>query len=110
MAHNMSQSPAELVSRLILAAPAANRASLLPLDYWLARPLAGELVGGATLALAGLLLSSARMRRRLAARFELEERYLRATGRGLRSPTAWRAFAADQRALVQGLPALEQRL
>jgi pimeloyl-ACP methyl ester carboxylesterase len=40
----------------------------------------------------------------------LEERYLETMGRNLRRPGAWRAFAADQRALVRDLPRLEAKL
>src|SRR5579864_5690877 len=46
----------ERVSRLVLAAPAANRASLVPLDYWLAKPLVGDLVSATAMAAAGLAL------------------------------------------------------
>jgi pimeloyl-ACP methyl ester carboxylesterase len=100
----------ERVSGAILAAPAANCAALVPLDYWLARPLAGELVGAPVMAGAGIALASAGFRRRVAGLLEVEEPYLEATGRGLRTPAAWRAFAADQRMLVRDLPALEARL
>lgn len=98
------------VGRLVLAAPAANCASLVPLDYWLAWPLAGELVGAPAMAGAALVLSTRPLRRHVAGLLSLDERYLAATGRALRSPAAWRAFAADQRALVRDLPALERRL
>src|SRR5579872_3329004 len=97
----------ERVSRLVLAAPAANCASLVPLDYWLARPVLGELAGAAAMAVAGLALRSGSVRRRIMRTFSLEERYLTATSGALLSPSAWRAFAADQRALVRDLPALE---
>jgi pimeloyl-ACP methyl ester carboxylesterase len=100
----------ERVSRLVLAAPAANCAALVPLDYWLARPLAGELVGAPVMAGAGLALGALRVRRRVADLLEVDEPYLEATARGLRTPAAWRAFAADQRMLVRGLPELEERL
>jgi pimeloyl-ACP methyl ester carboxylesterase len=62
------------------------------------------------MATAGLALSAAAVRRRLASLLAIEERYLRTTGRALLSPSGWRAFAADQRALVRDLPALERRL
>jgi pimeloyl-ACP methyl ester carboxylesterase len=98
------------VHRLVLAAPAANCAALVPLDYWLAWPLAGELVGAPVMAGAGLVLAASRVRRRVAGLLAVEEPYLEATARGLRTPGAWRAFAADQRMLVRELPALEERL
>ena len=85
-------------------------AALVPLDYWLARPLAGELVGAPVMAGAGLALAAPPLRRRLADLLEVEEPYLAATARGLRTPAAWRAFAADQRMLVRNLPALEAKL
>ncbi len=100
----------ERVDRLVLAAPAANCASLVPLDHWLAWPLAGELVGAPALAGVGLVLFASSLRRRVAGWLSLDERYLEATGRALRTPGAWRAFAADQRALVRDLPSLERRL
>jgi pimeloyl-ACP methyl ester carboxylesterase len=40
----------------------------------------------------------------------LDDRYLRASGRVLRTPSAWRAFVYEQRALIRDLPALEARL
>jgi pimeloyl-ACP methyl ester carboxylesterase len=100
----------ERVARLVLAAPAANRASLVPLDYWLAKPLVGDLASAVAMAGAGLALSAAGVRRRLAGLLAVEERYLRTMGQTLLSPAGWRAFAADQRALVRDLPALESRL
>jgi pimeloyl-ACP methyl ester carboxylesterase len=100
----------ERVSAAVLAAPAASCAALVPLDYWLARPLAGELVGAPVMAGAGLALAAPPLRRRLAELLEVEEPYLAATARGLRTPAAWRAFAADQRMLVRDLPALEAKL
>jgi pimeloyl-ACP methyl ester carboxylesterase len=100
----------ERVSRLVLAAPAANCASLVPLDYWLARPFVGEIVSAAAMAGAGLALGFAAVRRRIARVMSIDEGYLSATARSLRSPSGWRAFAADQRSLVRGLPALERRL
>jgi pimeloyl-ACP methyl ester carboxylesterase len=100
----------ERVSRLVLAAPAANCASLVPLDYWLAWPLLGELVGATALAAAGLALQPASVRGLAAHLLRLDESYLETTGRYLRRPRAWRAFAADQRMLVRDLPSLEARL
>jgi pimeloyl-ACP methyl ester carboxylesterase len=98
------------VSRLVLVAPAANTAALVPLDYWLARPWAAEVVGGAMLAGLAVALSAGPLRGRVARRFALEERYLEAMARGLRNPATWHAFAAEQRALVRDLPILEGML
>lgn len=100
----------EHVRALVLAAPAANCGALVPLDYFLARPLAGEVVGAPVMAGASLALAWTAVRRRLAGLVGVDERYLRDTARGWRRPAAWRAFAADQRMLVRDLPALEARL
>jgi pimeloyl-ACP methyl ester carboxylesterase len=40
----------------------------------------------------------------------LDDRYLRAAGRMLLAPAAWRAFVREQRFLVRDLPTLEGRL
>jgi pimeloyl-ACP methyl ester carboxylesterase len=40
----------------------------------------------------------------------LDDRYLRAAGRMLLAPAAWRSFVREQRFLVRDLPALERRL
>ena len=100
----------ERVSRLVLAAPSANVASLTPLDRWLAAPVAGELASTVVLALGGLALGLAPLRRRLARRLGLDERYLASTARRLVRPASWRASAVEQRALVAELPALEAAL
>jgi len=95
---------------LALIAPAANEASLSPLDRWLARPLAGYLTGCALLAGAGAALSSARLRARMAARLGVDQRFLLASARTLRAPRSWRAFAIEQRGLIAELPRLEGEL
>jgi pimeloyl-ACP methyl ester carboxylesterase len=100
----------ERVGGLVLTAPAANVASLTRLDRWLVAPVAGKLLSVATVTGPGLALASSHVRRRLAARLDLDEDYLRDEGRALRSPAAWRAFVTEQRALVSGLPLLESRL
>jgi len=100
----------ERVDRLVLAAPAANCDSLVPVDRWMALPLAGELVGAPAMGAAGLALSVPGARRAVAALLAVDERYLATMASMLLRPAAWRAFAADQRALVRGLPALEARL
>jgi pimeloyl-ACP methyl ester carboxylesterase len=98
------------VSALVLAAPAANRASLALLDRWLALPVAGPLSSSVSMAGLGLALSATPFRRRIAARTRIEEAYLQASGRALLSARAHRAFAVEQRSLVRDLPELESRL
>ncbi len=98
------------VSALVLVAPAANRASLLRLDYWLAAPVGGLMASATALGVAGWLLRTGPLRRRIAERLELDEEHLDLTARTLRRPSAWTAFAAEQRSLVRELPTLEDRL
>ncbi len=100
----------ERVAALVLAAPAANLAALYPLDRWLAAPVAGDLAAAAVLGGLGLALAVAPVRRRIARAARLEEAYLRTAGTAIRRPSAWRAYAAEQRALVRDLPELERRL
>jgi len=98
------------VGRLVLVAPAANVASLTPLDRLLVAPVAGRLLSIAAVAGPGLALADRRVRRSVGVRLGLDEDYLRAVGRLLRAPAAWRAFAIEQRALLSELPLLESRL
>jgi pimeloyl-ACP methyl ester carboxylesterase len=98
------------VAALVLAAPAANLAALSALDRWLAAPVAGELGGAAVLGGLGLALALAPVRERIARAGGLDDAYLRTAGAAARRPSAWRAYAAEQRALVRGLPELERRL
>jgi pimeloyl-ACP methyl ester carboxylesterase len=100
----------ERVSSMVLAAPAANVASLVPLDYLLALPLVGDLLSVGVLAGAGAALAAAPLRGRVAGALALDGRYLRSTSRTLLDPGAWRAFVAEQRTLVRQLPLLEQHL
>lgn len=98
------------VSGLVLAGPAANRASLEWFDRWLTFPVAGPLTAAASLTGLGLALSLAPVRGWLAREAELDIAYLRTAGRSL--PTGWarHAFAVEQRSLIHDLPRLEDRL
>jgi pimeloyl-ACP methyl ester carboxylesterase len=55
-------------------------------------------------------LGVAPARRRIARAMALDERYLRSAGRMLVAPRSWRAFVAEQRALIRDLPSLERML
>jgi pimeloyl-ACP methyl ester carboxylesterase len=98
------------VARLVLAAPAANVASLHALDRWLAAPRIGYAMSVAALEGPGLARAADPIRRRIAADLSVDDRCLRVAGRQLLRPGAWRAFAAEQRALVRDLPLLERGL
>ncbi len=98
------------VAALVLAAPAANLAALYPPDRWLAAPVAGDLAAAGVLGGLGLALAIGPVRRRIAHAAHLDEAYLRIAGAAVRRPSAWRAYAAEQRALVRDLPELERRL
>jgi pimeloyl-ACP methyl ester carboxylesterase len=100
----------ERVAGLVLAAPAANTASLTWVDEALAAPVLGPVMSGVMLAGAAELLGSRRGRRLAAARSGLEEAYLRSLAAMLRAPWCRRSFLVEQRALVDELPALEPEL
>ncbi|MBV9605794.1 MAG: alpha/beta fold hydrolase [Solirubrobacterales bacterium] len=98
------------VNRLVLVAPAVNLDSLSAIDYLLAAPLVGWLASVGTMAGGGLVLGAGPLRRWVAEATALDDRYLRAAGRMLLAPRAWRAFVREQRFLVRDLPELERRL
>lgn len=98
------------VTTLVLAAPAANLASVEPIDRWLATPVLGDLIGAASLSGLGLALSAGPVRRRIIGGSGLDDRYLAEAGRALLTPRAWRAFAVEQRSLLRDLPVLERSL
>jgi pimeloyl-ACP methyl ester carboxylesterase len=106
----LGASAPERVGRLVLVAPAANLASLGAVDYLLAAPLVGWLASIGAMAGGGLVLGTGPLRRWVAEATALDERYLRASGRMLLAPRAWRSFVREQRYLVRDLPALERRL
>jgi pimeloyl-ACP methyl ester carboxylesterase len=106
----LALSAGERISRLVLVAPAVNLDSLGPVDYVLAAPLVGWLASVGAMAGGGLVLGAGPVRRWVAEATALDERYLRAAGRMLLAPRAWRAFVREQRFLVRDLPALERRL
>ncbi len=100
----------ERVSALVLAAPAANTASLTRADQLLATPRVGPLLAGGILALAGTALRFQSIRSSVVHHLALDERQLAGLGRRLSSPAAWRAFTIEQRALVRQLPLLDAEL
>jgi pimeloyl-ACP methyl ester carboxylesterase len=58
----------------------------------------------------GLALGAGPVRRWVAEATALDDRYLRAAGRLLLTPAAWRSFVREQRFLVRDLPVLGRRL
>jgi pimeloyl-ACP methyl ester carboxylesterase len=98
------------VARLVLVSPAANLDSLSAVDYLLAAPFVGWLASVGAMAGGGLVLGAGPLRRWVAEATALDDRYLRAAGRMLLKPGAWRAFVREQRYLVRDLPRLEHRL
>jgi pimeloyl-ACP methyl ester carboxylesterase len=100
----------ERVSALVLAAPAANQASLYPVDRWLAAPIVGDITASVAMAGVGLALTVPWLRRRVSAGTGIAESYLVGVGRAALRPGAWRAYASEQRTLIRELPQLEQRL
>lgn len=106
----LARTSPERVGRLVLVAPAANLDSLGPVDYLLAAPLIGWLASVGAMAGGGLVLGVEPARRWVARTIGLDQRYLRAAGRMLLAPFAWRSFVREQRFLVRDLPELERRL
>jgi pimeloyl-ACP methyl ester carboxylesterase len=100
----------ERVSRLVLVAPAANRDSLVALDYLLAAPVVGELTSAAALAGAGAALAARPLRRLVSAELEIDPRYLFGAARRALMPGTWRSFVSEQRMLIRELPLLEPLL
>ncbi len=98
------------VARLVLVSPAANLESLSAVDYLLAAPFVGWLASVGAMGGGGLVLGAGPLRRWVAEATALDDRYLRAAGKMLLKPRAWRAFVREQRYLVRDLPELERRL
>lgn len=98
------------VGKLVLVAPAANASSLYEADRLLALPVVGLLASTAILGSTGLALRVAPLRRQLADRFTVDASYLGSLARILLSPSSWRAFVIEQRAMISDLPALEREL
>ena len=106
----LAWSSPERVARLVLIAPAANVDSLGAVDYLLATPVVGWLASVGAMGAGGLVLGAGPVRRWVAEATALDDRYLRAAGRMLLTPSVWRSFAREQRFLVRDLPVLERRL
>jgi pimeloyl-ACP methyl ester carboxylesterase len=100
----------ERVAALVLVSPAANRASLVPLDRLLGLPIVGYLASSALLSTAGLALSARRVRSHLDGTLALGDEYLEVMGRRLRARGARRAFWVEQHAMLRDLPLLERQL
>jgi pimeloyl-ACP methyl ester carboxylesterase len=106
----LAVSAPERVGRLVLVAPAANLDSLSTVDYLLAAPFVGWLASIGAMAGGGVVLGARPLRRSVAEATALDDRFLRAAGRMLLAPRAWRSFVREQRFLVRDMPELERRL
>ncbi|HUA06485.1 MAG TPA: alpha/beta hydrolase [Solirubrobacteraceae bacterium] len=106
----LAWSSPERVGRLVLVAPAVNVESLSVIDYILAAPVVGWLASMGTMGAGGLVLGAGPLRRLIAEATALDDRYLRAAGRLLLTPAAWRSFVREQRFLIRDLPVLERHL
>jgi len=98
------------VAALVLAAPAANPASLQAIDRWLAAPVLGYIASATALTVAGGVLIAGPLRRRIERKLSVDDRYLKTAAVRLISPAAWRSFVLEQRVLIHDLPVLEQQL
>lgn len=98
------------VAALVLLAPAASVASLVPLDHLLAAPVLGDLLSAASLAAGGIGLATAPGRRLVSGILGVEVSGLRSWSGRLLSLRSWRSFAFEQRMLLRELPRLERLL
>ena len=98
---------ADRVAGVVLLAPSANIASLYPFDRLLAAPVVGPLLSGALVG--GCWVGSER-RAGCGARSPATRPTWPPRARRMRSPSAWRAFAVEQRVLFADLPELESSL
>lgn len=101
---------AERVGALVLAAPAANCASLNRLDELLAMPILGSALSTSAFVAMAAALRLTPVRRRLTSDLGVRDDYLRQYARTLLNPVSWHAFVVEQRMLLRDLPALEDRL
>lgn len=100
----------ERVRALVLAAPAANSESIIPLDRLFAAPVAGYAASVAALAVAGVVLRFDAVRWVVGGGLGLERGYLRGLARTIGGPSAWQAFASEQHSLVHDLKLLDGEL
>ncbi len=98
------------VAGLVLVAPAANTASLYPLDRLLAVPILGDLGSLLVVGAPALALRTRPTRALIARGLGLSDEHLAVVGRALGLRAALRAFTIEQRSLIHDLPALEARL
>ena len=100
----------ERVAGLVLVAPAANTASLYPLDRLLALPVLGDLGSLLMVGAPALALRTRATRSLIARGLGLSDEHLAAVGHAFGLRAALRAFTIEQRSLIRDLPALEARL
>jgi pimeloyl-ACP methyl ester carboxylesterase len=98
------------VAALVLVAPAADTRSLTTLDRLLAAPVLGDVMSAAFMSAAGGVAAARPARRAIGAHLGISASYLRSSAPMLLSRSGWRSFVAEQRMLIQELPALERRL
>ena len=98
------------VTGLVLVAPAANTASLYPLDRLLAMPVLGDLGSLVVVGAPAVALRTRATRGLIARGLGLSDEHLKAVGSSFGLRTALRAFTVEQRSLIRDLPALEARL
>ena len=98
------------VSGLVLVAPAANRASLVPGDRWLAAPVLGPVASAGLLWSSGLAMQVPALRRRIAWATHLPAEFVAAEGRRSLRLSTTRTFLIEQRHLLAEIPVLEDGL
>jgi pimeloyl-ACP methyl ester carboxylesterase len=100
----------ERVSALVLVAPAANTASLLAVDRFLARPRLEPVASAALRLSAEAVAHTDLLATGLARGLGVEPVWLRSLASWLTGADPWRSFFVEQRRQLSELPALEARL
>jgi pimeloyl-ACP methyl ester carboxylesterase len=98
------------VEALVLIAPAANADALDALDRALGAPLLGPLLSTGIFLGAGVTLEIAPLRELVGRSIGVPPAYLAELRSHAFSTTAWRSFVAEQRVMIERLPALERQL
>lgn len=98
------------IAGLVLAAPAANVASLYAVDRLLAAPVVGELGSLLVVGAPALVLRTGFTRQIVGRSLGLSNDHLLAAGRALGRRAALRAFTVEQRSLIRDLPDIEAAL
>jgi pimeloyl-ACP methyl ester carboxylesterase len=100
----------ERVQALVLISPAANMDALDALDRALGAPVLGPVLSSGIFLGAGASLEIPPLRELIGRSMGVPPAYLAELRTHAFSPSAWRSFVAEQRVMLERLPALERQL